>query len=39
MCELFLGGWGAHIVVIIIVQVTLATEIGGTLMLVRLTVL
>ena len=39
MRELFLGGWGAHVVVIIIVQVTLATEIGGTLVLVRLTVL
>jgi hypothetical protein len=39
MRELFLGWCGAHVVVVIVVQIALATEIGGSLMLVGLTVL
>jgi len=39
MRELFFRRWGAHVVVIIIVQVTLTTEIGGAFVLVGLTVL
>lgn len=39
MPEWFVRGRGSHVVVVVIVRVTLPTEIGGPLVLVRRTVL